>query len=122
MAQRVRKASLWVESSPTRSERRGRGIAAGGGAQYGHDVAGRALPVEVELAGARVEEDEASGVHRPDGPICSGVIFARREVKNSRISLLVSTSFSVDLAAIGWETLPVALSTTTLSARDLVLS
>ena len=40
------------------------GVAAGGGAQHGDDVARGAVPVEVEVAGARVEEDEAGGVHR----------------------------------------------------------
>ena len=38
------------------------GVAAGGRAQGGDDVAGDAVPVEVELVGARVEEDEAGGV------------------------------------------------------------
>src|SRR3954454_19098198 len=37
-------------------------VAAGGRAQRGDDVACDAVPVEVEVAGARIEEDEARGV------------------------------------------------------------
>jgi len=42
------------------------GVASGLGAQEGHDVAGDALPVEVELGRAGVQEEEAGGVGRAD--------------------------------------------------------
>ena len=43
------------------------GVAAGLGAQDGDDVGGDAVPVDEEVGGARVEEDEAGGV-RPAAP------------------------------------------------------
>jgi hypothetical protein len=67
-AQRVRNASLWVASSPTRSERsRSCGSRAGGPAQDGDAVVGGAVPVAVEGLGSRLEEDEPGVVDRPGG-------------------------------------------------------
>ena len=65
-AQWVRNSSLWVDSSPTRSEQGAVvRVATGGGAQHGDDLAGGPFPVEVEGGGARVQEHEPGGVHGP---------------------------------------------------------
>ena len=62
----MRKRSLRVASSPTRSLRiRSYGRPAGLGSKQGDDLAGVAFPVPVERLGPRVEKDEPGRVHRP---------------------------------------------------------
>ena len=54
-------------------------------------------------------------------PACSGVIRARREVRNSRNSCLVSTKASLDPAPRAWESLRVALSRGTTTFPESVV-
>ena len=56
------------------------------------------------------EPGHAASCRRSATPPAQGVIRARREVRNSRISFFVSTRPSVDPAVRSWGTLPVALS------------
>jgi hypothetical protein len=49
------------------------------------------------------------------------VIAARREVRNSWISFLVSTTTSLDLGTGGWETLPLPPSTGTPTRAGFAL-
>ena len=69
-AQRTRKSSLRVDSSPTRSgEPLVVRVPSGLGAQDGDGVVGHRLPVEEEVAGSLVQEDEPGDVHGADGVV-----------------------------------------------------
>jgi hypothetical protein len=63
---RVRNASLRVDSSRTRFDSPVIGVAAGLGAQVGHDVAGGTLPVGEAPCARGPEEHEPGNVGRPE--------------------------------------------------------